>query len=150
MKAASAALLVLLGQDPVCDHGTRGAARPVDLREVARLHRDSARAFELSVDRPSRVTLPGFDSGLPSCRRRQTRTVRVESLPPDLKPLYFATAGSEIPADSILVATKARSVSDAPLLATTEVAARFGVRCVPTRVRPVGPADVELEEGAAR
>src|SRR5262245_10360199 len=128
MKAVSSALLLLLGQDAVCDHGTRGAARPVDLREVARIHQEVARDFNsLALARTSPFSLPGFDSGLPHCRGRRTRTVRVESLPPDLKPLYFAPAGSDAPADSILVATRAQSVSDAALLAVPEVTNRFGV-----------------------
>jgi hypothetical protein len=148
MKAASAALLLLLGQDAVCDHGTRGPARPVDLREAARIQDEVVRGFTApSLPRMSQAPLPSFDSGLPSCRARRTRTVRVASLPPDLKPLYFAPAGTEVPAEAILVASRARTVADAPLLAVREVTERFGIRCAPTWVRRVGPDEVELAEG---
>ena len=148
--AASALLLALLFQDPVCDHGTRGASRPVDLKEVSRVHAEAARAFDTyRFDRPGSVTMPGFDSGLPHCRARTTRRVRVESLPPELKPLYFAPAGTNAPDGALLVVTRARSVADVTIPADPELAARFGVRCAPTHVRPVSPTEVELTEGGA-
>jgi len=149
MKAAgSAILLALLVQEPVCDHGTRGASRSIDLEAVARIHAEAVRAFNaFYFDRPGFISLPGFDSGLPNCRARATRRVRVEPLPPEMKPLYFAPAGTVVPGDALLVVTRARSVADVSIPADPELAARFGVRCAPTFVRPVSPAEVELTEG---
>ena len=146
--AASAILLALLVQEPVCDHGTRGASRPVDLEAVARIHAEAARAFDSHrFDRPASVSLPAFDAGLPYCRMRATRRVRVEPLPPEMKSLLFAPAGTETPADAILVVTRARSMADISIPADPELAARFGVRCAPTFVRPLSATEVELTEG---
>jgi hypothetical protein len=146
--AASALLLALMSQDPVCDHGVRGSTSPVDLREVARLHAETARAFDsMSFARSGVFTLPPFDSRLPSCRGRTVRRVRVALLPPEMKPLYFASAGSAAPGDALLVATRARSLADVSVPADPELVERFGVRCSPTLVRPVGTTEVELVEG---
>ena len=146
--AASAILLALLVQDPVCDHGIRGASRQVDLEAVSRIHAEAARAFDaFTFDRPGSVSWARFDSGLPQCRMRATRRVRVEPLPPEMKPLFFAPAGAETPADAILVVTRARTISDISIPADPEMAARFGVRCAPTFVRPLSPTEVELTEG---
>lgn len=149
-SAASALMAAILVQEPVCDHGTRGASRPIDLRAVARIHAAAARAVDsFSYDRPVPILLPGFDSGLPSCRTRTTRRVRVEPFPPEMKPLYFAPAGAEVPVGSMLVITRARSIAEVPLPADPELASRFGVRCAPTHVRPVSETEVELTEGGA-
>ena len=146
--AGSAILALLLVQDPVCDHGSRGAAHPVDLKAVARLHSELAREFDQFVSPPpGRFSIPAFDSGLPACRSRSTRRVKVDPLPSEMKPLYFAPAGGAVPADALLVVTRARSVLDVSLPADRELAARFGVRCAPTFVRPVASGQVELTEG---
>lgn len=145
---ASALLLSLLVQDPVCDHGSRGATRPVDLKEVERLHQEAARAFEsLSFPSAPDFSWPSFDSGLPACRSRAVRRLRVETLPPEMKPLLFAPAGSETPSEVIRVATRARSIAEASIPADKELAARFGVRCWPSLVRPVTSSEVEITEG---
>ncbi len=147
-SAGSAFLLALLVQDPACDHGIRGASRPVDLKAVALVHREAARAFDsFAFDRPGPATRPAFDSGLPYCRSRTTRRVRVETLPPEMKPLYFALAGSATPPGAILVVTRARSIAEVSIPADPELVARFGVRCAPTHVRPVSSTEVELAEG---
>lgn len=146
--AASAILVALLVQEPVCDHGTRGAHRAVDLEAIARIHAEAARAFgAFAFDRSDSVSWARFDSGLPQCRLRATRRVRVEPLPPEMKPLFFAPAGTETPADAILVVTRARSIADMSIPADKELSARFGVRCAPTHVRPLSPTEVELTEG---
>jgi hypothetical protein len=149
MKAAGSAILaLLLVQDPVCDHGSRGDSRTVDLKSVARLHAELAREVDaFAVPPPERTSIPAFDSGLPACRARSTRRVRVDPLPSEMKPLYFAPAGSAVPADTLLVVTRARSILEVSIPADRELAARFGVRCAPTFVRPVTPAEVELTEG---
>lgn len=136
MKAAvSALLLALLVQDPVCDHGSRGTTRPVDLKEVARIHEEVARAFDsFSFLRPTSISLPSLEPGLPSCRSNNVRRVRVEPLPAELKSLYFGTG--EPPTDAIHVVT-----------ADPELVARFGLRCAPTVVRRVSETEVELTEG---
>jgi hypothetical protein len=149
-SAASAILAALLVQDPACDHGSRGASRPIDLREVARLHEEASRAFDsLSAVRAESFSFPPFDSGLPSCRARAVRRMRVEPLPLEMKPLYFAPAGSEPPDDAFLVATKARSVAETSLVADKELAARFGVRCSPSFVRLLAATEIEITEGGA-
>ena len=146
--AASALLLALLVQDPVCDHGSRGATRPVDLKEVARIQEEAARAFKsLSFAKAQGFSWPPFDSGLPACRSRAVRRLRVETLPPDMKPLLFAPAGSDAPPEAIRVATRARSIAEASIPADKELAARFGVRCWPSLVRPVTTSEVEISEG---
>ena len=152
MKAAASALLfALLVQDPACDHGTRGATRPVDLKEIARLHEETVRAFNsFSFLRPDPLPASAFDSGLPSCRSRTVRRVRVEPFPSELSALYFGAAGSESPPDAIHVVTRARSRADASIPADPELVARFGVRCAPTLVRPVSATEVELSEGESR
>ena len=146
--AASALLLSLLVQDPVCDHGSRGVTRPIALREVERLHQETARAFE-SLSFPSALGLswPPFNSGLPVCRTRAVRRVHVETLPTGVKPLLFAPVGSEAPPEAIQVATRARSMAEASIPADKELAARFGVRCWPSLVRPVTSSEVEITEG---
>src|SRR5262245_15223736 len=147
-RAGSAILLALLVQEPVCDHGIRGDSKSVDLEQVARIHEEAGRAFRsFSFDRPESTFLPAFDSGLPFCRSRTVRRARVEPLPPEMKPLYFASAGSEPPEGALLVVTRARSIADVSIPADPELAARFGVRCAPTLVRPVSATEVELTEG---
>lgn len=147
-SAGSAILLALLVQDPACDHGNRGACRPVDLKAVALVHREAARVFDsFAFDRPGPTARQGFDSGLPYCRARGTRRIRVETLPPEIQPLYFAPAGSATPPGAILVVTRARSIADVSIPADPELAARFGVRCAPTHVRPVSSTEVDLAEG---
>lgn len=135
--AASALLLALLVQDPVCDHGSRGATRPVDLKEVARIHEEVVRAFDsFSLLRPTSFSLPSFEPGLPSCRSNNVRRVRVEPLPAELSLLYFGATGSKPPPGALHVVT-----------ADPELVARLGVRCAPTAVRRVSDTEVELTEG---
>ena len=146
--AVSALFLSLLVQDPVCDHGTRGPSSPIDLKEVARVHAEMSRAVEsFRVERPESLTWPPFESGLPACRIRKSRRHRVAALPPDMKPLLFAPAGSAVPPDALLVATRARSLRDVSIPADPQLAGRFGVACVPTLVRPLSATEVELTEG---
>lgn len=135
--AASALMLALLVQDPVCDHGSRGATRPVVLKEVARIHEEVVRAFDsFSILRPTAFSLPSIKSRLPSCRSHNVRRVRVEPIPAELSLLYFGAAESEPPPRAIHVVT-----------ADPELVARFGVRCVPTAVQRVSDTEVELTEG---
>lgn len=149
--AASALLMALLVQDPVCDHGSRGAARPVDLKEVARIHGELRKAFHsFAFDPKVPFSVPSFESGLPACRSRATRRTRVEPLPSGMKPLYFAPAGIDVPPDAIHIVTRARSLAEVSVPADPELTARFGIRCSPTLVRPVSPTEVELEEGGSR
>ena len=145
---ASALLLSLMAQEPVCDHGTRGPAAPVNLREVARLHDEMSRHVDsLKVNPPSDLAWPAFESGLPACRTRKVRRHSVVPLPSGMKPLFFAPAGSAIPPDALWVATKARSIRDVAIPADPHLAARLGVTCAPTLVRPISATEVELLEG---
>ena len=64
--------------------------------------------------------------------------------------IYATGYGSiqDAPPDGALpVATSTRSIPDVRLFATAELAARLGVRCSPTLVRPLSPEEVELVEG---
>ena len=150
MKAAvSAVLLALVVQDAdVCDHGTRGASRPVDLKQVARIHDEMTRTIKsLEAPAPTTFKFPAFDSGLPSCRSRSIRRIRIAYLPPEMKPLFFAPEGTRVPLDHVHVTTRARSLKDAAVPADRELVERLGVRCVPTVVRPVNEEEAELIEG---
>ncbi|HEY3225700.1 MAG TPA: hypothetical protein VGK61_01735 [Planctomycetota bacterium] len=149
MKAAGSLLLVaFVVQEPVCEHPTRGESRPVDLGAVARVHAQVERTFEdLQQDRAVPYLPSTFDSGLPACRTRGKRRIRVQTLPAEMRPLLFAPAETRTPPGAILIATRARSIADIAIPADPELAARFGVRCAPTLVRPVGPEEVELVEG---
>ena len=148
MKAAASLIfLVLVVQDPVCDHGIRGASRPVDLTAVGRAHALAAKAFILAVENAAAVPSLKFDSGLPHCRGRSVRRLRVDRLPEGMKTLHFAPAGTPPPEGALPVATSVRSVSEAFLTAAPELAARFGIRCAPTLVKPLSPEEVELVEG---
>jgi len=148
MKAAGSLLfLALMAQEPACDHGVRGASRPVDLAAVARAHARAANAFILAVDSAATAPPLRFDSGLPHCRMRSIRRLRIDRLPDGMKPLHFAPAGTPPPAGALPVATSARSIAGASLTAAPELAARFGVRCAPTLVKPLSPEEVELVEG---
>jgi hypothetical protein len=148
MKAAGSLLLFLLAaQEPACDHGARGASKPVDLASVGRAHVLAARAFTILVEGAAPAPPARFDSGLPHCRSRAIRRVRVDRLPEGMKPLHFAPAGTPPPEGALPVATSARSISETLLPAGSELAARFGVRCAPTLVKPVSREEVELVEG---
>ena len=149
--AASAVLLALVVQDAdMCDHGTRGVSRPVDLRQVARLHDEMARTLKsLNAPSPATFTFPAFDSGLPACRSRSTRRIPVDSLLAEMKPLLFAPEGIRVPPDHLHVTTRARSMKDVGVPADRELVVRFGVRCVPTVVRPVQEDEADLIEGEA-
>src|SRR5262245_49404765 len=107
-----------------------------------------SRTFDsLSISRPPPFAYPAFDSGLPACRSRATRRMRVDELPPEMKPLYFASEGSDVPPGSLHVTTRSRSIRDVAIPADRELTAHFGVRCAPTLVKPVSPVEVELMEG---
>jgi len=149
MKAvASLFWVAFVVQEPICEHPTRGESRPVDLGAVARVHAQAKRSFEdLQTDRAVPYLSSGFDSGLPACRTRGTRRVRVPPLPAEMKSLLFAPAELSTPPGAILIATRARTVTAVSIPADPELAARFGVRCAPTLVRPVSPEEVELDEG---
>ena len=145
---ASALFLAWVVQEPVCDHGSRGPTAAIHLKDVARFHQEMSQPLGvLDVERPAGVAWPAFDSGLPACRSRKTRRQVVESLPPGMKPLLFAPAGSGLPPDALLVATRARSLREVSIPADPALAARFGVLCHPTLVRPMSSSEVELTEG---
>jgi len=149
MRAAGSLFLIAFAvQEPVCEHPTRGESRPLDLGVVGRIHAQVEKSFEdLRQDRAVPYLASAFDSGLPACRTRATRRARVQALPPEMTSLLFAPAETRTPPGAILVATRARIVADISIPADPELAARFGVRCAPTLVRPLGPEEVELVEG---
>lgn len=149
--AASVVFLALMAQEPVCDHGSRGPSAPVNLREVERIHAEMAAALDsMSAARPEPFGWPAFESGLPACRAVRTRRHRVDLLPAGMTPLLFAPAGADVPPGALHVVTRARSIRDLPIPADPALAARLGVRCAPTLVRPVSSTEVELAEGDAR
>lgn len=145
--ASLLALLTLLGSP--CSHGDRGESRPVDLDRVAAAHRKAAKAFATAVEKIAvgdPLAKP-FDSGLPSCRLRETRRITVDPLPPALvdRRFHFAATASK---DEIWIPTRARQLRDVAgaTLASPELAARLGVRCVPAVVIVRSEREVEIVE----
>lgn len=128
--------LLLLAQDrrERCEHGARGAARPVDLARVEREYAGFARISakwagrldpKLALDEP-------FDSGLPACRAREVRRVRRE-VPAGMvgRTILFGP-----PQDGLVFVTRAGRRRDllGRLVASPEAVRRFDVRCAPTRI----------------
>jgi hypothetical protein len=139
-------LLLFLSQSAPCDHGVKGETAAVDLDAVARSHKAAAKQFEVLVEKAAGgdpLALP-FDAGLPACRSRETRRVKVAPLPRDLvgKVIGFGTEGE------VKVVTKAKSLRDAAggVLGSRELAGRLGVRCVPARVTARSETEVEIVE----
>lgn len=66
-------------------HGGRGDSHPIDLAAIERgydevesaVRRNLKRRIRREIRRPATSAKPGFDSGLPSCRSRSTRRVRL-------------------------------------------------------------------------
>ncbi len=148
MKPAVSVLALLLIQDPACDHGTKGDSKAVDFDAVAKAHRDAAKAFAVRVGKAAfadGLDQP-FDSGLPACRVRETRKVKVEQIPAALVGKRI-TFGPESKGD-LWVVTKAKRWRDlsSGVPASRELAARLGVRCVPVSVKVLSATEVEIAE----
>ncbi len=146
MKPASS-LLLLLAFTP-CDHGTRGESKAVDLDAVARAHKEAASLFTAAVERVA-VSNPldaPFDSGLPACRFRESRTIRVVAIPKELvgKRIHFGPVSK----GDLWVVTKVKKLADATtgVLASAELASRLGVRCVPATVTVRSETEVDVVE----
>jgi hypothetical protein len=145
------ALCVLLSarEDEPCVHRGAGAAVAVSLERVGRAQEEVREKLALVVEKAARLS-PGapFESGLPACRGRATRTVRTDVPAPLVgKTIAFGPSGRMPPAD-LRVATSARNLLEleADALADPALAARLGVRCVPTRVRATSEVELELAE----
>jgi len=146
MKRHALSLLLLLPQSTPCDHGVKGEAVAVDLDAVARAYKDAVKRFEVLVEKAAvadPLALP-FDSGLPACRSRETRSVKVAPLPRELvgKTVGFGTEGD------VKVVTKSKSLREAAggVLGSPELASRLGVRCVPAKVKVISETEVEVAE----
>jgi len=142
-------LLCAAPRDSVCWHPDRGETRPAALDHVASAQEDLRRKMATTWDRAPRLSAETpFESGLPSCRARQTRRIRA-TLPADLvgRTILFAPADRMAAAD-IRVATSARRVTEiqADALADPRLIDRLGVRCSPTLVRATSEVELELVE----
>jgi hypothetical protein len=136
-------------RETICVHPTAGESRRVSLEEVgkaqAAVKEKFVGAFEmagtLSVDTP-------FDSGLPACGLRSTRSVRTD-VPRELvgKTIGFGPA-DRLPDADIRVATSARKLTEiqADGMADPALVERLSVRCAPTIVRAVSEVELELVE----
>jgi hypothetical protein len=148
MKPAVSLLALLLVQGAPCEHAIRGDTRPLDLNAVAKAHRDAASAFAVAVEQVA-VGQPldaPFDAGLPACRVREARRVKVAAVPKALvgKRVHFGPS----PGGDVWVATKGRRLRDllGGLLASTGLAVRLGVRCVPATVTVRSETEVDVVE----
>jgi len=142
-------LLCAASRDGVCLHPDRGDSRPSALDRVAAAQADLQRRMASTWDRAPRLTAgSSFDSGLPSCRARQTRRVRA-ALPKEFvgRTVLFAPADRMTRAD-VRVVTSARRVSeiDADAMADPRLIERLKVRCTPTLVRAISEVELELVE----
>ncbi len=149
MRLAASALLLAALQDGTCAHPTRGETRPLDLEAVARAHREAARLLTLRIDPPTAEDPLGapYESGLPACRARSRRTVRLADVPEELagRAFHFGPRARD---GTVHVVTSAKSLRGVAggVLATPELAERFGVRCAPSTAR-VGRTEAEIDEG---
>lgn len=145
-----AALCALaLQSGTVCVHPPAGATRRVSLDEVRKAQADVKAKLAWAVEKAGRLPVDGpYDSGLPACRGRRTRTVRAQ-LPREFVGKTIAFAPSERLAEAdFRVATSARKLSEirADALADPALAERLGVRCAPSLVTVVSEVELELVE----
>jgi hypothetical protein len=136
--------------EDVCRHASSGSTCHVSTDGVAGAQEALRAELAWTIERASRVSLDApYDSGLPACRARGRRAVRVE-LPRALvgKTIAFA-AQDRMPRADLRVASSARTIAaaDADALADPAFAARLGVRCVPTLVTVRSESELELVEG---
>ncbi|MBI4566490.1 MAG: hypothetical protein HY716_17565 [Planctomycetes bacterium] len=140
--------ILFLFQEAPCRHPTRGATKAVDLDAVERAHVEVAKAFHVRLERAeARSRTRAFDVGLPACRARRTRRTAVDRLPEGMPSLYFAKEGSRTPPEAVWIATSGRLAGPAGAAAHPKLLRRFDIRCVPTLVKPISIAEVELVEG---
>jgi hypothetical protein len=140
---------LLANEETVCVHPTRGESRRVSLDDVRRAQSEVKKKLSFVAEKATRLSIDApFDSGLPACRRRETRVVRT-SVPPELvgKSILFA-ASDRLGRADVRVATSARKLGeiDADALAHPALAERLGVRCAPTLVRARSEVELELVE----
>jgi len=136
-------------EETVCVHPTRGETRAISLEAVTKAQEEVQRRLAMTWDKSAKLSPDTpFDSGLPACRTRHTRSVRT-TVPPDLvgKTIAFSPA-DRIPKADIRVATSARRIIDvqADALADQRLSDRLGVRCTPTLVRAISEVELELVE----
>jgi hypothetical protein len=142
-------LLCAAPRDTVCSHPDRGDSRPAALDRIAAAQDDLQRRMASTWDRAPRLTAEApLDSGLPSCKSRQSRKIRT-TLPKEFVGRAVVFAPSErMPGADVRVATSARRISEiqADALADRRLIDRLGVRCTPTRVRAISEVELELVE----
>lgn len=145
----AALCLLLAGEETVCVHPAAGASRRVSLDAVGKAQESVRKALAFTADKAARLSLDtSFQSGLPACRRRETRVLRAP-MPRELvgKSIAFAPA-DRLPRADFRVATSARRIVDAEAdaLAHPALVDRLGVRCEPTLVRVRSEVELELVE----
>lgn len=135
--------------EDVCRHPSSGTTCRVSTDGVARAQESVRAHLAWTVEQAGRISLDApYDSGLPACRGRNRRSVRAEA-PRALvgKTIAFAPQ-DRMPRADVRVASSARRIAavDADALADPELAARLGVRCVPTLVTVRSESELELVE----
>jgi hypothetical protein len=141
--------LLMAGEETVCVHPTVGSSVRVSLENVRKAQRAVKEKLAFATEKAGKLTLDTpFESGLPACRRHETRVVRT-SVPRELvgKSIVFAPA-DRLPRADFRVATSARRIVEieADALAHPALAERLGVRCAPTLVRVRSEVELELVE----
>lgn len=136
-------------EEPTCTHATAGDSRVVSLDQVARSQHDLRKKLAMTWRAGERLSADApYDSGLPSCRSRQSLRLKT-SLPPEWVGRSIAFAPAErMPVADVRVATSARRMADlrADALADPRLIRRLGVRCTPTLVRALSEVELELLE----
>ena len=141
---------LLAEEETVCSHRGSGSTKKVSIDGVRRAQGAVKEKLRLSWPGAGRLSIDGpFESGLPACPRRVTRTLGSQ-LPRELvgKAIAFAAA-DRMPRADLRVATSAKRIAgiEADALADRRLTERLGVRCVPTLVRVKSEVELELVEG---
>lgn len=141
---------LLAEEETVCAHRGAGSTRKVSLEEVRRAQSAVKDKLRIAWQGAGRLTIDSpFESGLPACPRRVTRTLGSQ-LPRELvgKTIAFARA-DRMPRADFRVATSAKKIAgiEADALADRRLTERLGVRCAPTLVRVKSEVELELVEG---
>lgn len=143
-------LALLAEEESVCVHPTAGAVSRISLDDVRKAQESVKDQLRLAWEDAGKLSLDrSFDSGLPSCPRRETRSLKGR-YPRELlgRSIAFARA-DRMPKADVRVATQARRLVDAEVDALADPALQkvLGIRCVPTMVRVMSEVELELVEG---
>lgn len=144
------ALALLAEEESVCVHPSTGETRRLSLESARKAQKAVTEKLRFAWEDAGKLSFDrSFESGLPSCPRRETRSVRGR-FPSELagKTIAFARA-DRMPKADFRVATHVHRLIDAQVdgLADPALQQALGVRCFPTRVRVISEVELELVEG---